>query len=187
MTRGRKTRTWVKVDCNGFLHGAINYLLTLEERAVWAGLICLAAVSGGRPGYIEDNESVGLPHEYIAHELHCSLEILDSCLEKMSRDKAIKEDGKGTIELINFKHYQFTEYDRQKPYRDAKKLQEQATDGENKFRKGRYGKIIERSMANKKSELEKKEQKGEEGSKGKQKGAIPFGSFFSSLDDCPYQ
>lgn len=119
--RGRKPRTWIKLDCYGVLHGSINFLLTLEEQAAWLKLIPFSAICGGEPGFIQDNEQKGLPHNYIAHELHCPLAVFESMLKKMKTDKAVSENGTGVIELVNFKAYQFTEYDRQKPYRDRKK------------------------------------------------------------------
>lgn len=121
MARGRKPRTWVKMDCEGLLRGSINYLLELDGQAVWLKMIALSEVCGGRPGFIEDNEEKGLPHEYIAHELHCPIEILEKVLEIMEVDKAIQTNGSGSIELVNFKRYQFSEYDRQRPYRRASK------------------------------------------------------------------
>ena len=128
MARGRKPRTWVKMDCEGLLRGSINYLLPLDGQAVWLKMIALSEVCGGRPGYIEDNNSNGLPHEYIAQELHCSVELFDKVLETMVNDKAVEVNGSGSIHLVNFQHYQFSEYDRQKPYRDRKKEAEQDPD-----------------------------------------------------------
>ena len=97
MPRGRKPRTWVKMDCQGLLRGSINYLLPLEGQAVWMKLIALSEVSGGRPGFIEDNNEKGMPLEYIAQELHCSLEILDNVLNIMKNDGAVKMNGTGSI------------------------------------------------------------------------------------------
>jgi len=122
MARGRKPRTWVKMDCEGLLRGSINYLLELDGQAVWLKMIALSEVCGGRPGFIEDNEERGLPHEYIAHELHCSTELFNKVLETMKVDGAVAVNGSGSIELVNFGHYQFSEYDRQKPYRQKPKV-----------------------------------------------------------------
>lgn len=127
MPRKRKSRTWIKLDCEGILHGSINYLLSLDGQAIWVKMIALSEVCGGRAGFIEDNNENGLPLEYIAQELHCSIEQLKLVLEKMKSDGAIKTNGTGSIELVNFNHYQFTEYDRQKPYREAKKEKEKIT------------------------------------------------------------
>jgi len=120
MTRGIKKRTWVKLDCQGVLHGSINWLFTLEEQAVFLKLIPMAAVYCKIPGTIADNEGNPLPEDFIAHELHCPLEVLRSVIKKGESDSCLKDTDEGLV-LINFKEYQFTEYDRQKPYRQAKR------------------------------------------------------------------
>ena len=130
MARGRKPRTWIKMDCEGILRGSINYLLPLEGQAVWMKMIALSEVCGGRPGWIEDNNQNGLPDNYIAHELHCTVDLLKNVLKKMGDDGAIKINGTGAIQLVNFDHYQFREYDRQLPYRQAKKQREQSSYGQ---------------------------------------------------------
>ena len=140
MPRGRKPRTWVKMDCEGLLRGSINYLLPLDGQAVWLKMIALSEVCGGRPGYIEDNNEQGLPREYIAQELHCTVETLTLVIDIMKKDGAIICNGTGSIQLVNFDHYQFSEYDRQKPYREAKK-KEQDPD---KYIKGKYGAMVQR-------------------------------------------
>ena len=130
MTRGRKPRSWVKMDCEGILRGSINYLLPLDGQAVWMKMIALSEVCGGRPGWIEDNNECGLPREYIAHELHCTIELLDCVIERMKGDGAIELNGSGSIFLVNFPSYQFSEYDRQRPYREAKKQKSKKEYGE---------------------------------------------------------
>lgn len=135
MPRGRKPRTWVRLDCEGILRGSINYLflendynmtknegiikilISLACQGIWTKMIAFSEVCGGRSGFIEDNNQRGLPHQYIAQELHCPLDLFELVLSKMSEDGAIRLNGTGSIELINFKHYQFSEYDRQKIYR----------------------------------------------------------------------
>lgn len=141
MPRGRKPRTWIKLDCEGTLRGSINYLLSIEGQAIWVKMICLSEVSGGRPGYIEDNNNNGLPHDYIAQELHCNVELFELVIEKMTADGAITTNGTGSIHLVNFDHYQITEYDRQKPYRDAKKA---ASQDPEKYFKGKYGDMVDK-------------------------------------------
>lgn len=138
MARGRKARDWVKIDCNGVLHGTINYLLVLEEQAVWFKTIAFAEVCGGPPGWLCDNEGNGLPHEYIAHELHCPVEVFDSMLDKMKKDNAVRINGTGAIELVNFPAYQFTEYDRQRDWRQRKK----ASRNPDKYTQGELGKYV---------------------------------------------
>jgi len=136
MPRGRKPRLWIKVDCEGVLRGSINYLLPLDGQAVWIKMIAYSEVCGGRPGWIEDNNGNGLPHDFIAQELHCPVEIFELVLKKMRDDKAIETNGTGSIHLVNFEHYQFGEYDRQQPYRLGKKEAEKV---ESKTDKKPYG------------------------------------------------
>ena len=59
----------------------------------------------------------------------------------MTSDGAISTNGTGSIQLVNFDHYQFTEYDRQKPYREAKKERETDPD---KYIKGKYSDMVQR-------------------------------------------
>ncbi len=138
--RGRPKRSWVKMDCQGCLHGSINYQLTLEEQAIWFKLIMYSAVCGGEPGFICDNDGQAMPKEYIAQELHCPPKILETTLEKCTEEGRIKVNSSG-IEIINFNAYQFTEYDRQKPYREAKKQRDVDPD---KYIKGKYGGVVKR-------------------------------------------
>ena len=86
MARSRKSRLWVKIDCEGILRGSINYLLPLDEQAIWIKLIAFSEMCGGRSGYIEDNNGKGMPLEHIAHELHCPVETLNNVIEKMGKD-----------------------------------------------------------------------------------------------------
>jgi len=120
MARGRKSRQWIKLYCYGVLHGSIAYKLTLEERAVWILLLAFSEECGGEPGFIQDNDGRAIPHEYIAHQLYCPVDVLRSTLKKCELENMIKENSNG-IEILHFNDYQFTEYDRQRPYREAKK------------------------------------------------------------------
>ena len=124
MPRGKNRRTWVKLECFGVLHGSINWLFTLEEQAVFLKLIPMAASYCKTPGIISDNEGKPLPHGYLAQELHCPLEVLESVIKKGTQDHCIRETDEG-LQLVNFDRYQFTEYDRQKPYRERKREQRQ--------------------------------------------------------------
>ena len=120
MTRGIKKRTWVKLDCQGMLHGSINWLFDLEEQAVFLKMIPMAAVYCKTPGTIADNEGKPLSLEFMAYELHCPVEVLKKVIEKGTQDNCIEETNEG-IKLVNFEHYQLTEYDRQRPYREKRK------------------------------------------------------------------
>lgn len=151
--RGRKKRDWVKIDCDGILRGSINWQLTLEEQMVWVKLIAYAEVSTGEPGFIQDNDRRALPHDFIAQELHCPLEVLESALTKCLAEGRVKENSSG-IELVNFPIYQFCEYDRQRPYRMAKK----AAEDPDKFIRG--GRVCRTKKDLEKVEAERKRRGG---------------------------
>lgn len=138
--RGRPKRAWVKLDCYGILHGSINWELTLEEQAIWIKAFTYSAVSGGTPGIIQDNDGKPLPHWFVANELHCPLEIFESMLKKCIEQNRLYENEHG-IEVLHFNDYQFTEYDRQRPYRERKK--ESEIDPK-KYKGGKYNHMVHR-------------------------------------------
>ena len=117
--RGAKKRGWVVLR-KSWLTSSINYRMVLDEIAVFSKLIVMADEFGPVPGLISDNDCRPMPHDYIAHQACCPVEVLERVLEKSIEDDSIFENSHG-IFLTHFDDYQFTEYDRQKPYRDAKK------------------------------------------------------------------
>ncbi len=124
--RGAKRRDWVKLD-SGWLSSSINYRMTPDERYTFSCLIVMAGSAKGYgrvPGLISDNDCREMPHEFLAQEAHVSLELFEETLKKGEADESIYQNGHG-IFLINFDEYQFTEYDRQKQYREAKKQRDE--------------------------------------------------------------
>ena len=117
--RGSKKRGWVVLR-KSWLTSSINYRMDLSEIAVFSKLIVMADEFGPVPGLISDNDFRPMPHEYLAHQAHCPLDVFESTLEKGIDDDSIYENSHG-IFLTHFDAYQFTEYDRQKPYRKAAK------------------------------------------------------------------
>jgi len=122
--RGSKKRGWVKLDA-GWLTSSINYRMELGEIAVFSKLIVMADAFGPVPGLISDNDFRPMPYEYLAHQACCPLEIFKKVIEKGQADDSIFLNSHG-IFLTHFDDYQFTEYDRQKPYRERKKQEEKA-------------------------------------------------------------
>lgn len=122
--RGSKKRGWIKLSKN-WLTSSINYRMELSEQAVFSKLMLLADDCGSVPGLISDNDFRAMPHEYLAQLAHCPIEVFESTIKKALDDDSIFENGHG-IFMTHFDDYQFTEYDRQKPYRDAKKEAEEA-------------------------------------------------------------
>lgn len=117
--RGAKKRGWVVLR-KQWLTSSINYRMTLDQQAVFSKLIVMADEFGPVPGLISDNDLRAMPHEWLAHQATCPLDVLESTLKRGIEDVSIYENSHG-IFLTHFDDYQFTEYDRQKPYREAKK------------------------------------------------------------------
>jgi hypothetical protein len=142
--RSARKRGWVVLR-KSWLTSSINYRMALDEIAVFSKLIVMADEFGPVPGLISDNDFRAMPHEYLAHQACCPVEVLESTLEKAKADDSIYEDGHG-IFLTHFDEYQFTEYDRQKPYRERwqnKERQKVETDPD-KYIKGKYGHCVQR-------------------------------------------
>lgn len=117
--RGSRKRGWIKLD-KTWLTSSINYRMQLDEIAVFSKLIVMADEFGPVAGLISDNDFRPMPYDYLAHQACCPLEVLETCLKKGIADDSIYENSHG-IFLTHFDDYQFTEYDRQKPSRQARK------------------------------------------------------------------
>lgn len=116
--RGSKKRGWIKLS-KSWLISSINYRMELSEQAVFAKLLLFADDLGPVPGLISDNDFRAMPHDYLAHLACCPLEVFEETLEKGVADDSVFENGSGIL-LTHFDDYQFTEYDRQRPYREKK-------------------------------------------------------------------
>ncbi|MBA7546722.1 hypothetical protein ES705_39117 [subsurface metagenome] len=116
--------------------------MELGEVAVFSKLIVMADEFGPVAGLISDNDFRAMPHDYLAHQAFCSLEVFEQTIQKGIVDDSIYENSHG-IFLTHFDDYQFTEYDRQKPYRQRKKAKQEETDPD-KFIKGSYGDKVKR-------------------------------------------
>lgn len=139
MPRAKGKRTWIKLYCYQRLHGSVSYQLTEEEQSVWDKLLCLAGLCSYQEGLISDNDGRPFPHLHIAQEIHTSEELLASTLKKCENEGRISENENG-IHITNWAAYQ-SEYERQKPYREAKKAQEREPED---YKQGRYGKNVKR-------------------------------------------
>jgi len=139
-TRGVKKRGWVVLR-KSWLTSSINYRMDLNEMAVFSKLIVMADEFGPVPGLISDNDFRPMPHEYLAHQACCPLELFEETIKKCIKDDSAYENSHG-IFLTHFDEYQFTEYDRQKPYREAKKERDEDP---GKFTKGKFGDIVART------------------------------------------
>jgi len=140
-------RTWVKLYCYQRLHGSVVYQLTEAEQSVWDKILCFAGLCGGN-GVIADNDGRPLPHHHIAHEIHSSLEDLESTIEKCIKEGRIYEDGSG-LHITNWLAYQ-SEYQRQKPYREnpGEYTAEKSRHEQDTTAKGKYGQMVRSRLDN---------------------------------------
>lgn len=117
MPGGRLRRRWVKIYTS-LLYSSLNYELTLAEQAVFIKLICLAG-EYGQDGRIANGEGEAMPHEFIANRINAPVDVLESTIKKCAATNRINENSQG-FTIVKWAEYQ-SEYDRQKPYRDAKR------------------------------------------------------------------
>ena len=119
-------RRWIKLYPVQCLEGSIRYQLESDERGVWYDLLNLAAICG-EPGLISDRDGRSYPHSFIANRLNIPLELLERTLQKCEAEGRIHENKTTGIVIANWKVYQ-SEYERQKPYREARKRKSSRTD-----------------------------------------------------------
>ena len=141
-SRGAKKRGWIKIT-KSWLTSSMNYRMDLCEIAVFSKILVMADELGPVPGLISDNDFRPMPHDYLAHLACCELEIFEKTLKKCVDDDSIFENSHG-IFVIHFDDYQFTEYDRQLPYRKAKKERDRDP---GKYTDGPLGKLVARTQA----------------------------------------
>ena len=130
-------RRWVKLWVSECLEGSIRYQLDAAERGVWYDLILISSL-GGTPGTISDRDNRAFPHTFIASRLNISVTLLELTLDKCIKEGRVIEDEKG-IHITNWERYQ-SEYQRQKPYREAAKEADP-----DKFIQGKYAHMVARN------------------------------------------
>ena len=123
MTQDRRTtkRRWFKMYPAECINGSIRYQLTPSQRGVWYDLLSFAALCSNT-GDICDREGKAFPLSFIANRLNIGQVLLKGTIQLCIDDQRITEDEAG-IHITNWTRYQ-SEYDRQKPYRQKKSLQE---------------------------------------------------------------
>lgn len=123
-----KHRDWIKLWIKESLLGTIREDLTPEERGTWYDFLLLAGHSR-IPGTICANENTALPVKRIAGILNTPDVLIRKCIKKFKDSGRIEIDRTGVIRILNWERYQYTDYDRQKPYRAQKKLKEDEIHG----------------------------------------------------------
>lgn len=119
MTTEPKHRDWVKLWIKESLLGTIREDLTAEERGMWYDFLLLAGNSR-IPGIICANEDSPLPIKRIAGILNVTEELVNQSIQKFLKSGRITMDNQGIIRIVNWSKYQYSDYERQKPYRQRK-------------------------------------------------------------------
>lgn len=122
------------------LFGSGRFEMTAANRGIWNDLLDFAKISRVKPGLIAPNEQQAYSHEWLSAFLNVELSLFNETIEVLVRTRRVEENGSGIL-IVNWKNYQ-TEYDRQKPSRDRKKLEKK---GENPESHGRFDDIVART------------------------------------------
>lgn len=131
-------RRWVKIWVNESLTGTIRFDFTPQERGVWYDLLLLAG-NCRQEGLIAAGNGTPYPRNWIAGTLNIPIKLLNTTIKKCIDTDRISENGDG-LKIINWDKYQ-SEYDRQKPYREASKEKEADPD---RYIRGKYGHMVKR-------------------------------------------
>jgi hypothetical protein len=115
-----KHRDWIKLWIKDSLLGSIREDLTAEERSIWVDFLLLAGNSRV-PGVICSNKTTPINVKRIAGMLNVDVELITECIKTFENTGRIEVDRKGIITICNWSKYQYSDYDRQKPYRLEKR------------------------------------------------------------------
>jgi len=110
-------RRWIKLWVADSLRGTMRFDFTPAERGVWYDLLILAG-DCRQEGLISPGENAQYPLKWIAGTLNISTSLLKKTLEKCKTFNRIEVNSHG-IRILNWSKYQ-SEYERQKPFREAK-------------------------------------------------------------------
>jgi len=117
-----KHRDWIKLWIKESLLGTIREDLTSEERSVWYDFLLLAGNSRV-PGVICANPNTAMPVSRIAGILNTPAQLIERCIMKFEKSGRIRVRPNGLIYIINWEKYQYSDYDRQKKFRQRQKEQ----------------------------------------------------------------
>lgn len=116
-------RPWIKLFVDECLRGTIREELTAEERGIWYDFLVLAGANRIR-GRISANETQGYSAARVASILNVRENTVSRCVGKFLEQGRITVDENDVISISNWEGYQYSSYDRQKPYREATKPEE---------------------------------------------------------------
>lgn len=98
----------MKLWTRGWLTGSIRFDLTPAQRSVFLDLLALARESRNPP-WIQANENMAYPHEWLANQLNIPLSLLEETLRLCVEHGRITENHNG-IKILKFEMYQGEDY-----------------------------------------------------------------------------
>lgn len=110
-------RRWYKVYPAEWINGSIRYQMSPSQRGVWIDLLSYSSLCSNT-GDICDRDGRAFPLSFLANRFCISAKLLKTTLAVCEADGRVTQDDAG-IHITNWAKYQ-SEYDRQKPSRDAK-------------------------------------------------------------------
>ena len=114
------SRTWIKIYCDKWLSGTIREEQP-DVRSVFIDLLALAGNGQfGDIGEIKLSNGIGLTDSQIAEILRISKALWRKSKQRFLLSERIEITPKRAIKITNWNKYQ-PEYQRQKPYRKAKR------------------------------------------------------------------
>lgn len=138
------SRRWIRLWVNELLRGNTLFELKDDEFGVFMKLLVLAGSCRNDRGVITAGNGTPFPDEWITVTLNIPPELFLRAKQRLIDVECISANGEG-IRITNWDEYQ-TEYDRQKPFREAKKAKDIADrdPDPDKFIKGKYGHLVKR-------------------------------------------
>ena len=109
-------RKWIKLYIDECLSGTIREDLTPAQRSIWFDFLLLSG-KNRPPGCISANETTALSLKRMAAILNVSANVISRATGKFLESGRITVDEDGIIHIVNWDKYQFSDYDRQKVYR----------------------------------------------------------------------
>jgi hypothetical protein len=127
------SKRWIRLWVNELLRSTALFELKDDEFGVFMKLLALAG-SCRKDGYFAAGDNMPLPDAWMATTLNIPMPLFNRAKQRLFETNRIELNG-NVLKIVNWERYQ-TEYDRQKPYREAKK------EDPSKYTRGKYGKLV---------------------------------------------
>lgn len=117
-------RKWIKLFIKESLIGTMREEMTAEERGIWIDFLLLAGNSR-IPGVICANENTPFSLKRISQILNTPEKLINHCIVLFEKSDRIWVDSYDCIHITNWAKYQYSDYDRQKRFREKVKTEAQ--------------------------------------------------------------